>query len=238
MMSVIRLSERLKACVDCITRGNITADIGCDHAYTSIYMVKNDIAPYVYASDINEGPVIRARQNVSESGCSDRISVIKADGMTGIAPEQNIQSVLICGMGGNLMIDILDNEMIKEHKFKELVLQPQSDIFKVRYFLHENGYKIIYEKMIYEDGKYYNVIKAVSGDQSFSNEYEYIYGSYLIHNSDPVLKSYLLDRRTTVRQILCSLKELPVHTDNQLAGIDSMEKELAMIEEVFDRCYK
>ena len=143
----MQLSDRLKCTADYVSKGNISADIGCDHAYTSIYLVENRSVPHVYATDVNEGPVRRAEHNVRMYGLEDRITVILSNGLKKLCPEYGIETVLISGMGGNLIIDILSEADISHNTYSELVLQPQSDVYKVRHFLHENAYRIEAEKV-------------------------------------------------------------------------------------------
>lgn len=187
----MQLSERLGAVAAFVTPGSIVADVGCDHAYTSIYMAENKIASHIIAMDINEGPVRIASDNVNAYNMQKYIEVRQSDGLKSLAASDNIDTVLISGMGGNLMIDILKSNNPVMSSVKELVLQPQSDICRVRHYLHDNGFKIIREKMVVDGGKYYTVIKAARGQQTFDREYEYIYGKYLIEECDEVFVNYL-----------------------------------------------
>lgn len=187
----MQLSERLRMTASFVTKGSVVADIGCDHAYTSIYLVMSGIARHVIATDINEGPVRIAKDNVKAHNMQKYIEVRQADGLGGLGKEDNVHTVLISGMGGNLIINILKTNDSVMACAGELVLQPQSDIYRVRHFLHDVGFMITKEKMLVENGKYYTIIKAVRGWQRYDNEYEYTYGKYLIDNRDDVFMEYL-----------------------------------------------
>lgn len=237
MKPAIKLSKRLMSAVSMVTGGHIVADIGCDHAYTSIYLIENGISPYVYASDVNEGPVKRALGNIEVLHMEKFINLRRADGMSDLKEEYNIQTVLICGMGGNLMIDILDNDLVKKHSFDELILQPQSDIHKVRHFLHDNEYKIVNEMMVFEDGKFYNIMKAVQGHEEYAYEYEYVYGRYLIQSSDSVFKDYLEYKLNKNKEILASIKCNPNMTDNQNTAVDLIEEDNEIISKILNQCH-
>lgn len=232
----MQLSDRLKCAADYVTGGKVTADVGCDHAYTSIYLAENDIAPHVYAMDVNEGPIITARRNVSEYGLDDRITVIRSNGLKKAKPEYGIQSVLISGMGGNLIIDILRDADIRHNIYEELILQPQSDVARVRHFLHEMDYRIESENMIYEDEKYYVIIKAVPGVETYEYDWEYEYGKYLIDNRNPVFITYITYVHNVNDRILAHLTEQTRKTEIQESRIADIRKENEVIRMILDMC--
>ncbi len=187
----MQLSKRLAAVASFVDCGSTVADIGCDHAYTSIYIAENKISLKVIAMDINAGPVNIAKNNVKVHGMQKYIEVRQSDGLKGISIKDNVDTVIISGMGGNLVCSILQSNDEVINNVNTLILQPQSDIYRVRHFLHDNGFKITAEKMVTDGGKYYTVIKAARGTQTFINEYEYIYGKYLIDTGDEILMDYL-----------------------------------------------
>ncbi len=133
-------------------------------------------------------------------------------------------------MGGSLICDILKDEYITDNKVNELVLSPQSDVFRVRHFLHDNGYTIDDEKMIFEDGKYYTIIHGIKGNEKYDNEYEYIYGQKLIQNKDTVLKSFLDGKLSKNRQILKRFENEPVKTDIIAGRTREITDEIKVIE--------
>ncbi|TAH71178.1 MAG: SAM-dependent methyltransferase, partial [Anaerolineaceae bacterium] len=154
----MQLSKRLHAVAEMVTPGNRVADIGCDHAYTTIYLLIKGISPFVVAMDINQGPLDRAKENVERFGLADKVSIRKSDGLKKLHVGE-VDTIMMAGMGGRLMLQILTSCMKISSSAKELVLQPQSEINLVRKTLKELGYIIIKENMLKEDGKYYVIMK-------------------------------------------------------------------------------
>lgn len=184
------LSKRLKTVADMVTKGNIVADIGTDHGYVPIYLVKNEICPKAYAMDINEGPIKSAISNIAEVGLSDRIRAIQSDGMEKLQANM-ADSVIIAGMGGELIIKILKESKVN-NTVKEFILSPHRDIDLVRRYVLKTNWHIEDEKMVVDAGKFYTVMKVKPGKEEISYEQvEYIYGRCLLENKDLVLKDYL-----------------------------------------------
>lgn len=226
----MQLSKRLLCAAGFVKKGSIAADIGCDHAYLSLYLVKNGICPKVYASDVNDGPLIRADNNVRLNNEQGRIILLKSNGLKDFDHSIHIDCAVICGMGGNLIIDILSDEYVKENRIGQLVLSPQSDIYKVRHFLHDTGYKIVNEEMIYEDGKYYTIINAQTGIQMYGEEYEYVYGKYLIESKNETAYLYLNEKLDKNNAILSSLKCDIINSGRTKERIEEIKLDNQMIE--------
>ena len=213
----MELSKRLQAIADMVTTGSRTADVGCDHGFVSIYLYENKIAPKVYAMDLREGPLQRAREHIEAKGFSDYIETRLSDGVEALAAGE--ADTLICaGMGGRLMAEILSKGHEKAAMMKELILQPQSELRYFREFLRQSGFVIVKENMIKEDGKFYPIIKAVycgsnrkvvSADSLSGGTLQRIadsFGPCLLADRHPVLKEYLEMLRERDEKILESLK--------------------------------
>ena len=203
----MELSRRLLSVAGEVTRGNRLADIGTDHGYIPIYLIQQGIVPSALAMDVNQGPLDRAKVNIKEAGLEDKIGTRLSNGLEKLSPLE-ADSIVIAGMGGALMEDILTRGKNVISEGKELILQPQSEIFKVRHFLHDNGYAIVKEIILKEDGKYYFIIKALPGEQHFSEEYFYEYGEYLLKSGDGLMKEYLKGEIDKLKNILESLKKM------------------------------
>ena len=199
-----RNQERLKCIASNVKSGGIVADIGCDHAFTSIYLVEEKLARGAIAIDINKEPLKRAWQHIQESGMEEYISVRLSNGARGLKKGE-ADTILISGMGGALIASILEESINIIKDAKELVLSPQSEIYIVRHFLHDNGFKIVSEEMGKEQGKFYVVIRAVPGSQHYKDESGYIYGEYLIENKNKILEEFLLKEQKRTGSILDSL---------------------------------
>lgn len=191
---MVRLSERLQAVADLITPGLRVSDVGCDHGYLSIYLMENKIAESVIASDVRTGPLSKAADNINTYGLADKIDLRLSDGLSMIDPGE-VDVVVMSGMGGNLMMDILKRGADVVDKAKELVLQPQSEITGLRHYLQENGFLIVSEAMVYEDYKYYPMMKVVRDKMNLDKEIYFIYGKILLREQNPVLHQFLLQER-------------------------------------------
>ena len=161
----MNLSKRLMAAVDMVTESFAAVDVGCDHAYTSIELVRKKSTCAV-ASDVRPGPLKAAREHIEEAELQDKITTVLADGVPrnilSLLPENVPASLVITGMGGMLIIKILSEAGELLDRFDELVLSPQSDIYAVRKFLVDRGYVFIDEAEILEDGKFYTLMKVRS----------------------------------------------------------------------------
>ena len=187
-MEGIKLTPRLQCVADAAGICTLLADIGTDHAYIPVYMIQNGLAKRAIASDIVDGPVKIARKNVSERKLSGKIKVVKAPGLKSAA---GADTIVIAGMGGNLICDILQENPDAAHSAKRLVLQPMTRSEDVRRFLHRNGFEIEEERLAKEENKIYNIITAKSGNQSFDDEFYYYAGKKLFENRDELLLEYL-----------------------------------------------
>lgn len=211
----MQLSKRLQAVAGMVTPGNRVADVGCDHAYTAIYLIKNRISPYVIAMDINQGPLDRAMENVKKFDLADKISIRKSDGLK-MLNEGEVDTILMAGMGGRLMFQILSSRMKVVSSAKELVLQPQSEIHLIRKSLKELGYIIIRENMLKEDGKYYVIMKLKAASFKLKDkDYQLIkpehiyFGRILLEERNPVLLEYLKTEKQQYKNIYQELITLP-----------------------------
>ena len=157
-MSQIKLSKRLSAVATYVRDGALVADIGTDHAYLPIFLIESGKAKLAVASDINEGPIMRAGENVEAHALGDKIITRIADGLDGIE-QYKPSDILICGMGGELISQIIDKcDYLKNDRIN-LILQPMTSVVELRSYL-SNGFCVFEEDIVFEDGKYYQIICA------------------------------------------------------------------------------
>ena len=152
------LSSRLQVCAGFVARGDRVADIGCDHGYLSIYLLKNGIARSVIASDINEGPLQSAMRNARKFGVHENISFYLSDGARNIPRE--FDTLVCAGMGGDTMVHILENAPWLKNTQYRLVLQCQSKTPLLRRYLSDNGWRIT-EESVLRDGKFLYTVMEV-----------------------------------------------------------------------------
>ncbi len=219
----MQLSKRLQALTELVTKGLRVADIGCDHAYVSIELCKKEIASKVIAMDINKGPLERATTNIAMCGLSDKIETRLSNGAQKLEVGE-VDALLIAGMGGALMRNILEGRQEVVDELQELYLQPQSEIFLVRQYLRAHGFIIERERMLIDEGKYYVMMKAVRGhSEEESLVFDY-YGKYLLEHKDETLYQFLTHEQKKKRQILSSL------SDKYEERIQELNQELCLIE--------
>ena len=223
------LSERLRAVTQLVTKGNRVADIGCDHAYTSIYLVEKGIAPGVIAMDINAGPIERAKENVALYGLTDKIAVRRSDGVKELSTDE-ADTLLITGMGGLLMKKILSDKPEVTAAAKELVLQPQSEVEELRRFLHSIGFVITAEQMRKEDGKFYVMFRAEKNEVSVWTDLEYRYGAHLLKERPAVFLEYLDWELQQKEQILVNLEQ--IETEKARVRKEQLIKEIEELREL------
>lgn len=188
---MVKISNRLTTAAALVTQGYTLADVGTDHGYIPIYLLQQEKIPSAIAMDINEGPLERAKEHIALYGLQAYIQTRLSDGVAALKPGE-VEAVLIAGMGGGLVMHILkDGEKVCQSA-KELILQPQSEIERVREFLREEGYTILAEDMVYEDGKFYPMMKVqYQGENVEELKLSDLYGGLLLQNRHPVLKTFL-----------------------------------------------
>ena len=238
MTKAIKLSARLKCICDMVQDGANKkihgADIGCDHGYISIYLVQEKIADRMLAMDINEGPLKRAEENIREYALSDRIETRLSDGLSALSHKE-ADTVIIAGMGGKLMADILFKDKDKLKGIDSLVLQPQSDIPEFRRELIKNGFEIADERIIYDEGKYYFPMRAkrcVEDEASLfeylSNDIYMIYGKHTLEEKSHVMQDYHLKQKKKLDKIKEELAEN--ETDRAADRLTAIEREIDITE--------
>ncbi len=204
----MNLSRRLSAVANMISPGLCVADIGCDHAYLAIHLIRSGTSPHVIAMDINRGPLERARQNVEEAGLSDDIELRLSDGLDKLKPGE-AECIVMAGMGGPLMTEIMSRKPEICDNAREFILQPQSDVEKVRRYLEKDGFGIVAEDIVYEDGKFYPMMKAVHGRMDLGKELYYRYGKILLEEKHPVMHKYLENDKKQLEEIRTGLLDSP-----------------------------
>ena len=240
----VTLSARMEALAKLVTPGICLCDVGCDHGFVSIALVQRGICPKVFAMDVRPGPLERAREHIREHGLEEYIETRLSDGLSALRTGE-AQGMLCAGMGGRLMMRILREGGEKIQAMEELILQPQSELREFRIFLRERGYVTVAENMVYEDGKYYPMMKAVPGGKgkracggpwgiagSAGPELEDRFGRLLLEQRHPVLEQYL---RHTLRERLILIDGLRVQGGERAAArAEELEWEAGYLERALE----
>ena len=153
-------TPRLKKIIDYVNT-RVAADIGTDHAYVPIELIKSKRAARVIASDVRRGPLYIAKSNIAENGLSDKIETRLGSGLSVLSPGE-ADTVIIAGMGGELIADILSKDDMTARQ-AELILQPMNSQYELRRWLIDNNYTILKEDLENEGKRIYNILIVKSG---------------------------------------------------------------------------
>lgn len=159
------LSVRLKAVADLVDENKVVADIGCDHALLSIYLVENKVTNKVYAIDNKKGPLAKANENISLSGLNEQIITLLDDGLTHL-PE-DVDVAVMAGIGGLLATQMLEKA---SRLPKTIIIQANNHLKELREYLCNKGFVIVNESILFDSGLFYEIIKVNKGQQELSNE--------------------------------------------------------------------
>lgn len=213
MGEIIKLSQRLEMLGSLVPRGQAVADIGTDHGYLPIYLIQKGISPRVIASDVNQGPLKITRENLRRYLGDDwkekGVFLRQADGLAAFSPGE-VSCAVLAGMGGLLMIRILESSPLQTRSLCRLILQPRNAPDKLRRWLLEKGFFICREALVREGKFIWEIMAAeppergrkksrgenpAEGDRedpverAFSGQY--LVGLDLIRRKDPLLCEYL-----------------------------------------------
>ncbi len=205
------LSLRLSAIADLVKSNAAVCDVGTDHGYLAIHLIKNRIASKVIAVDINRKPLLNARENIEKSGVSG-IELRLCDGLAGIKSGE-ADTFIIAGMGGEVIAGIIERGAdIAQNKNISLIMQPTTSPEFLRRFLCENGFLIQKETAVFENGKLYSVmlVSFTGKCQSKENHYYYIGEVSPLSNEGLMYIKKQLDRCLKCMQ---SLEKVPSKTD-------------------------
>ncbi len=184
MQHFITPDSRLLSAVPYLTRGGRVADVGTDHAYLPIYLIREEILSHALACDINEGPILSARKNIAEAGLADRIDTLRTDGLHGVESYRP-DDVMIFGMGGELIVRILSEAPWIKTENVGLILQPMSRISVLRKWLLDNGFAIVGETVTFEDKYYQTLCARYCGARSTYSPLELQVGRHNIRTRPP-----------------------------------------------------
>ena len=235
-----RIPKRMLAIANLVDNSKILADVGCDHAYISINLLEKGKVERIIASDLREGPLNIARDNIRLYGFEDRIETRLCAGLCDYEAGE-ADTILISGMGGMLVKEILSESIDVVKRADTLILEPQSDLRVVRAYLKDIGFEIIDEDMLSEGGKYYQIMKAVKSKErmevcdDIGAMAENEFGPILIKKKHPVLLEFLKKRKHHFERLLQNKSFLTSQSATNNDRIAIIENELNMIKEALSR---
>ena len=193
--------QRIELLASLSEGSNSLLDLGCDHAHVLTLAINKYNVKEGIASDISDGPLKMAKENIIRANLIDKIKIIKSDGFKNI--NDYFDTCIIAGMGGELIKDILNNGLDKIRN-KKLILEPNNNQDIVRRFLNDNNFKIIDEYALYDSNKYYEIIVAISGDEKLS-DFEINYGPILLKKKEKAFIDFYINKREFMKNVINSI---------------------------------
>lgn len=225
-MGKIKLDARLSAVASLIRKDSRVADIGTDHGYLLAWLIENGISPNGVAADINKGPLENAKRTFNDAGISDKVELILSNGLENI-PEHCCDDIVLAGMGGNLITDILSSCHWIYDRNLHIVAQPMSHGEVLREFYVNNGFEILSEKTA-SDGKHiYCVISAVYTGIKARKDASYFYLGKLTENDDETTKKYIDKILFALEKKHCALVNAGKKDDNLSETIISIKNKIS-----------
>lgn len=186
---MINISNRLKTVASFVLNSSCKTiiDVGCDHALLDIYLLQNNDKLKVIASDINKGPLEKAKENIIKYSFLNKIELRLTDGISSI--DNNVDTVVISGMGKETIVEILSKDLSKISNVNNLIISSNNKFHKLREEICKLGFLLEDEKIIYEDGKFYIIMKFIKGKSNYSSK-ELYFGPCLLKNKDSDFYKY------------------------------------------------
>lgn len=198
-MSKIKLDKRLSSVASMVKKGSVVADIGTDHAYLLCYLLENGICERGIAADLRKGPLENARQTVIASGLSEKVELVLSNGLENIK-ENSCDTIVIAGMGGILIAEILEKAPWVKNKNIHIIVQPMSHSETLREYFVKNGFEILQEKTSTDSKHYYCAISAIYNGEFKEKTTAYYYLGELLLNGDETTKIYIEKMLTSLKK--------------------------------------
>lgn len=206
----MELSKRLMKIANYVNYCEAIADIGTDHGYIPIYLVKNNKCNSAIASDINKGPIEKASTNIRFEGLSEKIKCLLGGGLKPLKVGE-VNGVIIAGMGGNLIRDIILEDIEKVKLYDFLILQPAQNPEVLRKFLYNNNFEILNEDLILDDGKFYELFKVKYNENAkkinVKDEISYEISSILLESNNSLVNDYIKSKIKKYENIITYIKD-------------------------------
>lgn len=228
----MELRKRLKFIIKNVDKTNVLADIGTDHGYIPLYAVKNKICKRVIATDINKLPLDKAKLNAILEGVDEELEFRLGNGLEPLK-DKEANVVIIAGMGGNLIKEILEKSINKVNELDYLVLQPAQNPEVLREYLYNNGYEIIKEDLCLDEEIYYELfkVKRKEGEDTKLDPIYYEVSPKLLMEKHPLLKDYLKLKIDSYKRVLEHINE---ETENAKIRKESINEKISLISNIIN----
>lgn len=227
----MKLSNRLELVVSFVKPGESAADVGTDHGHVPVELVRRGIVKHALAMDVRKGPLSKAEENIAAAGMKESVEARLSDGVQRLKANE-ADSVIIAGMGGELVIHILENGRHVWDTVEQWVLSPHSELHKVREWLYRNDFFIAKEDMVYEEGKFYTVLDVRRGSASNLSEVDFRYGTYLRKTKNPVFAEFLKEEERKLLALKENLEKQAERSERAGESLRDVEEKLSMNREV------
>ncbi|MCR4443234.1 MAG: class I SAM-dependent methyltransferase [Peptococcaceae bacterium] len=201
---MIKISKRLQALARLVPAGSRVADIGTDHGLLPVYLVEEGVSPLVIGVDVHRGPYETACRNVRACLPAGAVDLRLGDGLNPLQPGE-VDVVIIAGMGGAAMREILAQAPEAAEGLTRLILQPMNASEAIRRWLYEHGWVIVEEDLVSEKGQVYEIMAAEKGEAPSLSEEEACFGPLLIKNKHPLLALVLAKELSSLQEIISRL---------------------------------
>lgn len=230
-MKNIELTPRLKIIGDMVREGVRVADVGTDHAFLPLYLVKSGKVSSAIASDINIGPIANARNNIFEHQCQDYIKLVHCGGLDGVNSNE-ADDIIIAGMGGELISSIIENADWLKSPDKHLLLQPMSRANELRKYLCDNGFSIVEERVACEGRRLYAIISAYYCGQKVEYDDVFLYVGKVLLNLNEETKRYVLNQADILRKAAEGMEKSDDDREKSVKLYDLSSKIAKCVEEI------
>jgi len=199
------ISDRLKRITQLVIPGESIADIGTDHGYVPIELLSRNIVPFAILSDVNDGPLEIAKENLVKDHISEEHFFLrKADGLQGLDYGE-VSTVIIAGMGGELIESILDFDSDKSHSFKRLILQPRTRSNELRYYLSNNSFEFEDYVLVKEKFRICEIFVVKPAKDKILEVDTDLVSKFLLQKKDPLIAEFLDHKIKSINTILNNL---------------------------------
>lgn len=215
----MKLSMRLQKIADFVPHNSIVADIGTDHGYIPRYLIEENISKQVIASDVSKGSLDKTISYIDELKLNHKIIPRLGDGLEILKPFE-VDTLVIAGMGGLLIRDILEKDKNITNSINNFIFQPMVAAKELRDYLLNNGFIIIDEELVLEEDKFYEIIFAKKGKDIVEKEIHYEISPILINKNHPILVDFLKSKIQYAENIIIELKD--INTDKSKEKLDGL----------------
>lgn len=203
----MEISNRLKTVASMVDKASCVADIGTDHGYLPIYLVKENICCRAIASDINKGPVNKAKLNIRSKNLRDKIECRLGPGLNTLRMGE-ADVVVISGMGGNTIRDIIEERIDLFKEFKYAILQPVQNPEVLREYIYNEGFEILEEELCIDENIFYEIIKIRYDAKKYNiDSIFYEVSKDLIEKKHPLVKEFIISKIKNINSIISKIND-------------------------------